>query len=409
MNRKQRRAAAKQGRAISPGRGAVKAASEAGLLAEAASYHRAGQLAAAEQLYRRILAINPNHTDSLHLLGLIAHQTGHSDKALDLISRAIALNGADPDFHNDIAGIYHSRGRYDMAVTHCREAVSLNSNFVQAHLNLGRAMADAHNAQRGAGDLAEAISSVQQALALKPDLVAAQLQLAYLRAHTCDWSDYYRESDQILALVRRDSPEIDPHVLLGRPATPADQLRCARNWSRKFAVERAAVFRHPFRTPSPKIRLGYVSEDLQEHAVAFLIAELIERHDRSRFEVNGYSYGPDDGGNMRPRLVAAFDRFTDLTGIDDNEAAARIHADRIDVLIDLQGYTGQPRSRILALRPAPVQVNFLGYPGTIYRTDGSAGVLQRENRTTSALLSAKRHDPADHPAHSIANGPWFAH
>src|SRR5690242_8835391 len=159
MNRKQRRAAAKQGQAILPSRGAVNVAPHAKLLAEAASHHQAGRLAAAERVYRRILAIDPKHADSLHLLGLVAHQTGHSDEALDLIRRAIALNGTDPDFHNDIAGVYHSCGRYDMAIAHCREAVALNPNFAQAHLNLGRTLVDAHNALRGRASLTEAISS----------------------------------------------------------------------------------------------------------------------------------------------------------------------------------------------------------------------------------------------------------
>jgi predicted O-linked N-acetylglucosamine transferase (SPINDLY family) len=365
MNRKQRRVAAKQGRAVSLTGRAGNVVPEARLLAKAASHHRAGRLEAAERLYRRILAVDPDEPDSLHLLGLIAHQTGHSDEALDLIGRAIAQNGADPDLHNDIAGIYHSRGRYDMAVAHCRKAVALNPNFVQAHLNLGRASADAYTALRGPGNLAEAISSVQRALTLEPDLVEAQLQLAYLRAHTCDWRDYYRESEQILAQVRQNSPKIDPFFLLSRPATPADQLRCARNWGRRFAVEQVEAFGHLSRAPSQKIRLGYLSQDFQEHPVAYLLAELIERHDRSRFEVNAYSYGPDDGGDMRRRLIAAFDRFTDLIGTDDNEAAARIHTDRIDVLIDLQGYTGRPRTSILAFRPAPIQVSFIGYTGTM--------------------------------------------
>ncbi len=126
MNRKQRRAAAKQGRSNSPSPGGVNIAPEAGLLAEAASHHQAGRLAQAERLYRRILAIDPKHIDSLHLLGLIAHQTGHSDKALELIGRAIGLNGADPELHNDIGGIYQSLGRFDMAVEHCRKALALD-------------------------------------------------------------------------------------------------------------------------------------------------------------------------------------------------------------------------------------------------------------------------------------------
>src|SRR5947207_11004032 len=121
----------------------------------------------------------------------------------------------------------------------------------------------------------------------------------------------------------------------------------------------------PPTAPRP-VRLGYLSHDLRGDVVGRLIPELIERHDRSRFAVNAYCYGPDDGSDARRRLIAALDSFTDLTGFGDAAAAERIHADGIDILIDLTGYTSQnPRTRILAFRPAPIQVNFLGYPGTM--------------------------------------------
>src|SRR5438270_1184958 len=114
MNRRERRAAAKQSRGGAPSPGSTSIAPEARLLAEAAAHHRAGRLAAAERLYRRVPAIDPDHTDSLHLLGLIAHQPRHSDQALVLVGRPIALNGAEPELHSDIAGIHHSLGHFDL-------------------------------------------------------------------------------------------------------------------------------------------------------------------------------------------------------------------------------------------------------------------------------------------------------
>jgi protein O-GlcNAc transferase len=458
MNRQQRRAAAKRGRSPLPGAAGI--ASEAGLLAEAAAHHQAGRLAEAERLYRRILAVDPKHIDSLHLLGLIAHQTGHSDKALDLIGRAIALNGADPDLHNDIGGIYQSLLRFDMAVDHCRKAVALDPGSGATRLNLARALhaagdlpeaiaqyrrflqsnpasaeghynlavalydqgtideaiahyrrtvalrpdhADAHTnlgiafAARGGwdraiaqyrdalavrpdspdtlnalgdaltmtGELAQAIAAVQRALTLAPDLVRAQANLAYIKAQACDWADFDSAAAQILAAVRQGAREVPPFVVLMLSATPAERLLAAQGWSRSFA---SAVTRFNHARPAAKraIRLGYISQDLRSDVVGRLLPELIERHDRSRFVVNAYCYGPDDGSDARRRLVAAFDSFVDLTGIDDAAAAERIHADRIDILVDLTGYTSQnPRTRILAFRPAPIQVSFLGYPGTM--------------------------------------------
>ena len=119
------------------------------------------------------------------------------------------------------------------------------------------------------------------------------------------------------------------------------------------------------RAAGGRIRLGYLSADFHQHATAYLIAELIERHARSRFEVVGYSFGPDDSSPMRRRLKAGFDRFVDLAGTSHGEAAGRIRQDGIDILVDLKGYTDQARTAVMALRPAPVQVNFLGYPGSM--------------------------------------------
>ena len=458
MNRKQRRAAAKQGGAGARGPDAANVGPA--LLAEAARQHEAGRLAEAERLYRRLLADDPNRPDCLHLLGLVAHQTGRSEAALELIGRAIALNDTDPDFHNDIAGIYQSLGRFDQAVAHCRKALALDPRSAAARLNLARALhaqgdlpaalaeyqrvveqqpgsfqghyglavalyaqgnreegmshyrrvlelrpdhAEAHTdlgialAARGrwdraiahyraalaarpdsadalnalgealmmTGELRPAIATAQRAVTLKPDFARAHANLAYFKAQACEWRNFDRVAAQVLALLRQETPDIPPFVVLMLPATPADRLRAARQSSEGFARGVTRMSHAPPTAPRP-VRLGYLSHDLRGDVVGRLIPELIERHDRSRFAVNAYCYGPDDGSDARRRLIAAFDSFTDLTGLSDAAAAERIHADGIDILADLTGYTSEnPRTRILAFRPAPIQVNFLGYPATM--------------------------------------------
>jgi predicted O-linked N-acetylglucosamine transferase (SPINDLY family) len=458
MNRRERRAAAKQSGSPSPGGASIEP--EARLLAEAAAHHRAGRLAAAERLYRRILAVDPDHADSLHLLGLIAHQTGHSDQALELIGRAIELNAADPELHNDIGGIYHSRGRFDLAVEHCRKAMALDPRSAATGLNLARAlqaqgelaeaiaqyrrvlqarpdMAEAHYglavalqdlgnidqaigqyrralvlrpdhseahinlgislAAKGLCDAAivhyrqalaiepdsvevlnalgvaltltgqpmQAIDAVRRALKLQPDHVRARANLVYTMAQACSWAGFEAAVTQLLALLRQGAEGVPPFVMLMLSATPADRLLATRRWSHAFTTG-AARLAHPRPAAPRPIRLGYLSHDLRGDVVGWLLPELIERHDRSRFVVNAYCYGPDDGSAARRRLVAAFDGFADLTGLDDAAAARHIHRDGIDILVDLTGYTSQnPRARVLAHRPAPIQVSFLGFPGTM--------------------------------------------
>ena len=116
--------------------------------------------------------------------------------------------------------------------------------------------------------------------------------------------------------------------------------------------------------PGGRIRIGYVSANFRPHAGAFLIAGLIEQHDRQDFEIVGYAASPDDGSQMRARLASSFDRSVDISGTTDRDAARRVHAEGIDILVDLNGFTQRARTAILAYRPAPIQVNYLGYPAT---------------------------------------------
>ena len=156
-----------------------------------------------------------------------------------------------------------------------------------------------------------------------------------------------------------------PWTLLSLQSTPEERLSCARLVSGQIAVPEADLLPRPQPRPDRKIRLGYLSADFREHAVAFVIAGLIERHDRQRFDVIGYSCGPDDASAIRSRLAGAFDRFIDIRETSDRRAAELIQADAVDILIDLTGYTAHGRTAVLAHRPAPVQASYIGYSGTM--------------------------------------------
>ncbi|PXW95749.1 glycosyl transferase family 41 [Sphaerotilus hippei] len=190
----------------------------------------------------------------------------------------------------------------------------------------------------------------------------------------CDWDDFGRWQRQaVAALADPDAAALSPFHLLSLPGiTAGEQRRCAQRWMagrlEASAVDRARLHDEFDLALRPAragpIRLGYLSADFQEHATALLMVELLEAHDRARFELHAYSYGADEGRGMRQRLQARFEAFTDIRPLDDLAVARRIHADGIDILIDLKGYTAATRTAVLTYRPAPVQVSFLGYPGT---------------------------------------------
>lgn len=187
----------------------------------------------------------------------------------------------------------------------------------------------------------------------------------------CEWDDFgERQGFARAAMADPDGAPMPPFLLLSEPGlTAADQRACSEIWMRKriaaAAPDRDRLAFSFGAAPPEKIRLGYLSNDFQDHATALLLVEMLEAQDRSRFELHAYSYGADDGKAMRPRLQRAFDRFTDIGPLSDEAAARAIHADGVHILIDLKGFTQRTRTSILALRPAPLQVNYLGYPGTL--------------------------------------------
>ena len=471
-------------------------------IAIALRYHKAGQLQAAESIYRQILAVEPNEPDVLHLLGVLAHQTGRHEEAAALIGRAIALKGTDGVFHNNLGNVLKAQGKPDDAVSSYRRALEfrpdyaeaynnlgavlqiqgnirdavacyrrtvelkpdrveshnnlgvalnelgnrddaiasfaralelkpdyaevhnnlgnvfqvqgkihraiasyqhalqLNPDYPQAYINLGSALRDQgelnealrsfrkaaalrpNDAEtcyglgivlRDQGKLDEAVGCFHQCLALKPDCLPALGALVHLLQHICHWDGLGDLVERIIDIVERNTvaAALPPFTFLTlpTPTTPRQQFLCARQWVDRQLKAFAAVDRMPMHhstgEPKAKITVGYLSGDFHSHATAWLIAELFEKHDRECVVIHGYSYGVDDRSPMRRRLTQAFDRFVDVQPLSFEEAARQITADGVDILVDLKGYTADSRTQILAHRPAPIQVSYLGYPGTM--------------------------------------------
>ncbi|WP_454917072.1 O-linked N-acetylglucosamine transferase, SPINDLY family protein [Xanthobacter sediminis] len=187
----------------------------------------------------------------------------------------------------------------------------------------------------------------------------------------CEWSDLESDDLALTAALADDiGHRLSPFHLLSVPGMSARQQRaCSELWTRdrrSAALDARTALGFSFLgRGTRKIRLGYLSNDFQEHATAHLLIEVLEAHARDDFEVFAYSFGADDGLPMRHRLAAACDRFADISDMSDTEAARLIHDDAVDILVDLKGFTARARTGIVLLRPAPVIVSYLGYPGTM--------------------------------------------
>ena len=303
----------------------------------------------------RAIALKPDFAEALNNRGNIFREFGRFDQALESCDRAIALAP-------DMAEAYATRGlalqglrRLDEALESCDRAIALKPDHAEALNNRGYILRDL-------GRFGLALESYERALAVRPDFPDALVGWIEGKRRHCDWSGE-GEHEWKVRITGGLQASLRVVFSLLSLASPAEHLAYARQVAAQFGAPPASF---PPAAPRSggRIRLGYLSADLRTHPVAFLVAGLIERHDRRRFEVLGYSCGPDDGSAIRARLTGAFDHVVDLQAASDRQAAERIHADAVDILVDLTGYTAHGRTAILAHRPAPIQVNYLGYPGT---------------------------------------------
>jgi len=439
-----------------------------GELRRGVHHHEMGQFKAAEEAYRKILAFDPNHSDSSHLLGLIAHQSCDYDGALTLISKAIRENPNNPIYYNSLGTVFRTQGKLSEAISCFEKALKLKPDYGKAYNNIGNAFLDQNR-------LGEAISSFQKAVELNPALPegyngmgntfirqdrpneaiscfekAIKLQPAYAvpylqmgnffmrqghltKAISCfekalklkpdfheaynamgnalelqdRWDEagaHYQEAlkirpdftDACSGLVRQlqftcawqeldcVAPKLDdftkkalvngamspesPFLSIMRHADVSHNFSVARSWSREIA-ERMSALKTQFlfenrRSAGERIIVGYLSNSFCDHPLAHLMLGLFGLHNRNEFEIICYSYGRDDGSYYRKQIQQDCDKFVDLHNLNYVDAANAIYESQPDILVDLNGHTEGNRLEICALRPAPIQVTYLGFAGT---------------------------------------------
>jgi predicted O-linked N-acetylglucosamine transferase (SPINDLY family) len=211
----------------------------------------------------------------------------------------------------------------------------------------------------------EAYAAYDQAMKLMPELDYVAGKWLHARMHCCLWDDIENAYKRVLTEVSSGKKAASPFDLLSIPSTLSEQKIAAETYAAdNFPPVADGSGSHSASHPG-KIRIGYFSADFRVHATAYLMARLFELHDRSEFEIFGFSFGPSADDDMRRRLIAAFDQLIDVKDKSDKEIAGLARNLQIDIAVDLKGFTEQSRTGIFAHRAAPVQVNYLGFPGTM--------------------------------------------
>lgn len=327
-------------------------------------YRLQGRIQEAREFFKGACRTAPDNREAM--LGLAwamlhSNDIGHAEALILRSQQGIAPPA--PEALALMAEVRTRQGDMDSGIKLLTEAIAAGVRSPYEYLTLAHWHGLSRNRVQSVETLADAIHKLDHS---SPYL---NIALFYNKLCICDWRDFEENLSRIKAYVLDHNPiEIEPFIALHIPRfTAADIQRITTVYSRRYLPWSYTPLLPERQLPHPneRLRLGYLSADFFEHATAYLTASVFEHHDRKHFEVFAYSYGPDDGSSTRRRLEAAFEHFVELRDSDHLSAARRIAADGIHILIDLKGYTQQARPEILALKPAPIQVNWLGFPGTM--------------------------------------------
>ena len=313
------------------------------------------------------IRLDPNNRNALRELAGVLLQTNELVRAESLIRRSVEGTASPvPGAMMLLAEVRARQGNHAAAIGLMSQALDVTGAGSKRPQHF-QALAAWHAANN---DRAKAVEVLATGLKTfgdqEPNLI---ISLFYNQLCLGDWRHFRELFTKVLRHLRDPNPPVvEPFITLLIPdLTPSDLQRVTHTYARQFAswTHRTLPLRVSRRHSGERLRIGYLSADFHQHATAYLTAGVFEHHDPREFESHAYSYGPDDGSATRQRLLNAFEHFVDIRGLDHAAAAQRIRDDDIDILVDLKGYTRQARPEILAQRPAPLQVNWLGYPGTM--------------------------------------------
>jgi len=360
------------------------------VLEQSLACHKQGNLVQAEALYRQLLSTFPEHGVVNHLMGVLRAQQGRHDEAVPFFETSLKDKPGDPAVLLDAGNNLQKLGRLDEALGAFTAALAARPGFFEAINNRGNIFLEIKQ-------LDQALDCFDQALAIRPDafetqfnrgLVLHQMRrfseavtvfdrlLAQNARHpklfgeallsalnACDWDRTARYAAEIPARIAQGTP-IQPLTLMTVSSDPALLLACARNTAASLKPPAPTPLWRGERYGHDRIRLAYLSSDFRTHPVAQQVVQVLENHDRERFEIIGIANGLDDGSALRARMIGAVDEFHDLRALPPRQIAETIRALEADLVVDLNGLTEGTALAALAFRPAPVQATWLGYAGT---------------------------------------------
>ena len=358
---------------------------------EAVDLHRAGQIKKAKVICLEILEDEPKNFDILHLLGIISFQLNDYKKSSELISQAIKVNPNDAEVYNNMAIVSKKLNQLDIAYTNYCNAIKLKPDYAEAHNSCGVILKELKKdddaiksfnlaikfkknyaeAYYNLGHIFferkkynEALQNFYESYKINPQLDYLLSSIIITKHSVCEWSSFDKDLLDLKNNILNEKKKINPFLTLSFYESPQLQKISAEIFV-KNEYDGKNIQNHKFvNETKQKIRIAYYSADFRNHPMSYLLAHLYELHDKNKFEVIGISFGPDKDDQMRKRVSNAFDEFYDLRLKTEEEIVKFSRELKIDIAIDLMCFTKYHKFGIFVKKCAPIQINYLGYPGT---------------------------------------------
>lgn len=311
--------------------------------------------AAAELDFQKALTLNPKNPDTYNNIGILYKELRRFDDAIEALQTSIRLRPVNPDAYNNLGNVYLELQRNMEALEAFEKALSFNHGCPDIYYNIGNAFSELKQFDN-------ALSAYARASSIKADISWLPGRLLLTMAKLCEWENFKFERARLLEAVEAGRQVIVPFDALCIASSSKIQKRSAEIYVDRITPgvrSETLTYNHK------KIRIGYLSFDYRDHAVSYLMMGVWRNHDSNRFEIYGFDLGGYDQSFTRQKVVNSFYKFYDVSRLSDEDVARFIRSNEIDILVDLVGHTRGARTSILAHRPAPIQVNYLGFPGTM--------------------------------------------
>jgi protein O-GlcNAc transferase len=312
----------------------------------------------AVESYKKAIELLPNYFGAHNNLGNALKQIGRLEEAVISYKNAIAIKPDYAEAYNNLGITFMSLRRLEEAVNSYEKAISINSEYYEAHNNLAMAFKKLKR-------LDKVLINYERANELKPDINYIFGHILHTKMSLCIWNDLTTNLENLTKKINKGQKVVAAFSMLGLIDDLQLQRKAAEIYTNdKFPISDSLpkIGRYP---KHKKIRIGYFSADFHNHATMHLMAELFEYHDKSSFELIAFSFGPDQQDAWRKRVLLSFDDFIDVSLLSNEDVALLSREMEIDIAIDLKGYTQDCRPGIFAKTAAPIQVSYLGYPGTM--------------------------------------------